>query len=113
MLLVAGLFAGAVASPEGREAIKPFLVTPFYGVLMLFLLEMGLIAGHKLRDARQAGWRLVAFAIVAPIVQGALGVGLAYAIGLNHGRRHHLCRHLLQRILHRRSSRGSGRPSRS
>lgn len=85
VLLVAGLFAGAVASEEGRELIKPFLITPFYGVLMLFLLEMGLIAGEKLRDARQAGWRLVAFAIGAPILQGALGIGLAYAIGLSPG----------------------------
>jgi hypothetical protein len=85
VLLVTGLFAGAVASTEGREAIKPFLVTPFYGVLMLFLLEMGLIAGEKLRDARQAGWKLVAFALIAPVLQGALGIGLAYAIGLSQG----------------------------
>ena len=85
VLLVAGLFAGAVASAEGRELIKPFLVAPFYGVLMLFLLEMGLIAGEKLRDARQAGWKLVAFAIIAPILQGAFGIALAYSIGLSQG----------------------------
>lgn len=85
VLLVAGLLAGAVAAPESRELVKPFLVTPFYGVLMLFLLEMGLIAGEKLRDARQAGWKLVAFAIIAPILQGAFGILLAKAIGLSHG----------------------------
>jgi hypothetical protein len=65
--------------------VKPFLITPFYGVLMLFLLEMGLIAGEKLRDARQAGWKLVAFAIIAPIIQGAFGILLAKAIGLSPG----------------------------
>lgn len=85
VLLVAGLFAGAVAAPESRELVKPFLITPFYGVLMLFLLEMGLIAGEKLRDARQAGWKLVAFAIIAPIIQGAFGILLAKAIGLSPG----------------------------
>lgn len=85
VLLFAGLFAGTVAAPESRELIKPFLVDPFYGVLMLFLLEMGLIAGEKLRDARQAGWRLVAFALVAPILQGILGILLAKAIGLSIG----------------------------
>ena len=85
ILLLAGLIAGAVSSPEGRELIKPFLIAPFYGVLMLFLLEMGLIAGERLRDARQAGPRLVVFAIVAPILQGALGILLAYAIGLSQG----------------------------
>ncbi|MFO8026728.1 MAG: sodium-dependent bicarbonate transport family permease [Opitutales bacterium] len=85
VLLAAGLFAGAVATEESRELVKPFLVTPFYGVLMLFLLEMGLIAGEKLRDARQAGWKLVAFAIIAPVLQGAFGVLLAKAIGLSPG----------------------------
>lgn len=85
VLLVAGLFAGAVSAPESRELVKPFLITPFYGVLMLFLLEMGLIAGEKLRDARQAGWKLVAFAIIAPIIQGAFGILLAKAIGLSPG----------------------------
>lgn len=85
VLLFAGLFAGAVAAPESRDLIKPFLIEPFYGVLMLFLLEMGLIAGEKLRDARQAGWKLVAFALVAPILQGILGILLAKAIGLSIG----------------------------
>ena len=85
ILLVAGLFSGAVAGEESRELVKPFLVTPFYGVLMLFLLEMGLIAGEKLRDARQAGWKLVAFALIAPILQGAFGILLAKTIGLSPG----------------------------
>ena len=85
VLLVAGLIAGAVASAEGRELIKPFLIAPFYGVLMLFLLEMGLIAGERLRDAKEAGIKLVAFAIIAPVLQGALGIALAYAIGLSQG----------------------------
>ncbi|MFP4259640.1 MAG: sodium-dependent bicarbonate transport family permease [Opitutales bacterium] len=85
VLLFAGLFAGAVSAPESRELIKPFLIEPFYGVLMLFLLEMGLIAGEKLRDARQAGWRLVAFALVAPVAQGCFGILLAKAIGMSLG----------------------------
>lgn len=85
ILLATGLFAGAVSTVESRELVKPFLITPFYGVLMLFLLEMGLIAGEKLRYARQAGWKLVAFAIIAPILQGAFGILLAKAIGLSPG----------------------------
>ncbi len=85
VLLLAGLFAGAAAAPESRELVKPFLITPFYGVLMLFLLEMGLIAGEKLRDARQAGWKLVAFALIAPVLQGCLGILLSKAIGLSLG----------------------------
>ncbi|WOO40782.1 sodium-dependent bicarbonate transport family permease [Rubellicoccus peritrichatus] len=85
ILLLCGLFAGAVATEDGRALMSPFLVTPFYGVLMLFLLEMGLVAGEKMKDARQAGIPLMAFAIISPILQGALGVLVSYAIGLSQG----------------------------
>lgn len=85
ILLIAGIVAGAVAAPDSRELIKPFLITPFYGVLMLFLLEMGLVAGEKIKDAKKAGARLVIFALVAPIVQGCFGLLAGYAIGLSQG----------------------------
>ena len=85
ILLVCGLTAGAVSSQESRDLIKPFLVTPFYGVLMLFLLEMGLVAGEKLKDASKAGYPLVVFALVSPLVQGTFGLLLSRAIGLSQG----------------------------
>jgi hypothetical protein len=85
ILLIAGIVAGAVAAPDSRELIKPFLITPFYGVLMLFLLEMGLVAGEKIKDAKKAGARLVLFALIAPIVQGCFGLLAGYAIGLSQG----------------------------
>lgn len=85
VLLICGIIIGITAGEESRALVKPFLITPFYGVLMLFLLEMGLVAGEKLRDAKQAGIKLVIFALVAPIVQGIAGLLLAYAIGLSQG----------------------------
>jgi len=85
LLLISGILIGVTAGAESRELVKPFLIAPFYGVLMLFLLEMGLVAGEKLRDARKAGWKLVAFAVVAPILQGILGLLIASAIGLSQG----------------------------
>jgi len=85
LLLVSGLISGAVGSEDSRELIKPFLVTPFYGVLMLFLLEMGLVAGEKLRDASKAGYPLIVFALVAPVLQGVFGLVLGWLIGLSQG----------------------------
>ena len=85
LLLVSGLVSGAVSGEESRELIKPFLITPFYGVLMLFLLEMGLVAGQKLRDASEVGKKLIVFAVVAPVVQGVLGLLLGWLIGLSQG----------------------------
>ncbi|MGA1205888.1 MAG: sodium-dependent bicarbonate transport family permease [Opitutales bacterium] len=85
LLLICGLLAGAGAGVEGRELMHPFLVAPFFGVLMLFLLEMGLVAGEKLKDARKMGWPLVAFAIVAPLVQGSFGLLLGWMMQLSQG----------------------------
>lgn len=85
VLLVSGLISGAVSGEESRELIKPFLITPFYGVLMLFLLEMGLVAGQKLMDASSVGRKLIVFAMVSPVVQGVFGLLLGWAIGLSQG----------------------------
>lgn len=85
ILLLCGLVCGVTAGAHGRELLKPFFVTPFYGVLMLFLLEMGLIAGAKLREAGGISKGLVAFAIIAPIAQACLGLLLAWGIGLSQG----------------------------
>ena len=85
VLLVSGLVSGVVSSEESRALIKPFLITPFYGVLMLFLLEMGLVAGEKLRSASKVGHRLILFALIAPVIQGLLGLLLGWSIGLLQG----------------------------
>lgn len=85
ILLLCGIACGLTAGDDGRELLKPFLVAPFYGVLMLFLLEMGLIAGGKLRQAGHINKGLIAFAIVAPVVQACLGLLLGWGIGLSQG----------------------------
>ena len=85
LLLLCGILAGVTAGAQTRELIKPFLITPFYGVLMLFLLEMGLVAGERIRDVRKAGYKLILFAVVAPVVQGIFGLLVGYLIGLSQG----------------------------
>jgi hypothetical protein len=85
ILLICGLLCGLTAGDHGRELLKPFLVTPFYGVLMLFLLEMGLIAGAKIKEANSISKGLIAFAIIAPVIQACLGLLLGWSIGLSQG----------------------------
>ena len=53
VVLVGALVIGWVTGERGMEKIAPFFVTPFQGVLCLFLLDMGLNAGRGLRQ----GWR--------------------------------------------------------
>lgn len=84
-LLITGLVAGAFAGPEGYARAKPFLIDPFYGVLILFLLEMGLTAGKQLASIRESGLQLVLFGIGMPLVQAMIGLVLARMAGLSVG----------------------------
>jgi hypothetical protein len=50
----------------------------FQGMLCLFLLEMGMTASRHLKDLRAAGWRFVAYGLVAPNVFATIGMVVAH-----------------------------------
>ena len=86
VLLVGAFFIGAVTGEKGLAEIAPFIVTPFKGVLCLFLLDMGLVAGRGLRGARGVlGLGAVGFAMLMPLVGASLGLVLGAGIGLSMG----------------------------
>jgi hypothetical protein len=85
LLLLGGLVIGALVGPEGSRPIAPLFTDLFKGVLALFLLEMGLVAGGRIGDLRRAGPFLLAFGIGAPLALGALGALVGQAIGLSLG----------------------------
>lgn len=87
IVLLVGAFAiGWVTGPAGLAEIDSFVVAPFKGVLCLFLLDMGLVAG---RGLRRGGGRLrppvLAFGVVMPLVGGAVGLATGAALGLAPG----------------------------
>ena len=86
VLLVGSFLIGAITGEKGLARIDSFIVAPFQGVLCLFLLDMGLVAGRGLRSARGVlGPALVAFGILMPMVGAAAGLGVALAVGLSPG----------------------------
>ncbi len=85
VLLLGGIVLGALASEPGATQVSPFFDGLFFGVLTLFLLDLGIVAAKRARDLRSAGWRLVAFALVFPVVFGSLGVVLGTMTGLSIG----------------------------
>jgi hypothetical protein len=85
ILLVGALVVGMLSGPKGMQKVEPFFVTPFQGVLALFLLEMGLVAGRRLGDLRKVGPFLAVFGVVMPLLHGGLGVLLGYYVGLSVG----------------------------
>lgn len=85
LLLVGGLLVGALTGEKGMQLTQGFFVVPFYGLLALFLLEMGTVAGRRLGDIRAAGLFLLTFGVVAPLVHGVIGVFIGDAVGLSVG----------------------------
>ena len=86
VLLVGSFVIGAITGEAGKARIDAFITAPFQGVLCLFLLDMGLVAGRGLRGARGvlAGGALV-FGMVMPVVGAAAGLGAALALDLSTG----------------------------
>lgn len=85
VLLLGGLGIGLLSGQKGFAQVAPLFETPFRGVLTLFLLEMGLVTGQRLRELKAVGPFLGAFAVVMPVLHGFLGVGLGLMTGLSAG----------------------------
>jgi hypothetical protein len=88
LLLVGGLIVGVVTGEKNWADVQLFYDTKgpvFRGSLCLFLLHMGAVAGERLKDLKAVGPRLLAFAVILPILHGALGVALGHLAGLSVG----------------------------
>ncbi len=85
LLLVGGLLIGALMGEAGTAPIKNVFVDPFKGVLALFLLELGLVAGGRLAELRTYGVRLVGFALLAPPLLALAGALVGQLLDLSQG----------------------------
>ena len=87
IVMLVGAFAiGIVTGTEGLKTVEPFLVSPFKGVLCLFLLDMGLIAGRGLiGGGRNLTLPVIVFGLYMPLIGAALGLAAAGMIGLSTG----------------------------
>jgi hypothetical protein len=85
LLLAGGLTIGALAGEAGTAPIKPVFIDPFKGVLALFLLELGLVAGGRLAEVRRFGAAVLVIGLGAPPVLALAGAATGLALGLSTG----------------------------
>ncbi|TBH21406.1 sodium-dependent bicarbonate transport family permease [Thermus thermamylovorans] len=85
VLLLGGLAVGGLSGEAGMERVKPFFVDPFYGVLTLFLLDLGMVAASRFATLKQMGFRLLLYGTLLPLLHGAIGVYLGHLAGLSLG----------------------------
>ncbi len=85
VLLGGGLIIGALCGPQKLVDVQPFFAAAFKGALCIFMIELGLSAGKRLRDAGRAGVRLLLLGCAIPVLHGTLGVLGASLIGMSPG----------------------------
>lgn len=85
VMILGSLVIGFLGGEKGYEAVKPFAGDIFKGVLCLFLLDMGLVAAKRLKDLRKTGAFSILFALLVPVCNALIGIGLAKLLGMGQG----------------------------
>ncbi|KUP09776.1 SBT type permease sodium-bicarbonate [Bacillus coahuilensis m2-6] len=85
LLLLGSLIIGLALGESAVPMIKPLFIDLYSSVLILFLLNMGLIAGERLPEVKKHGMKLVLFGLLTPLLFGTLGVVVGSVVGLSLG----------------------------
>jgi len=70
LLILASLVIGLLANDQQALDIKPFTTDIFKGFLAIFLLDMGIKSGRKLKSFFKHGWFTTISAIVFSLING-------------------------------------------
>ena len=85
LLLIGSLVIGVITGPTASKGLEPFMSGLFKGIVLLFLLDVGMLAARRVDQIRKVGVPLVIFGILAPLFNATLGVGLAWLMGMSQG----------------------------
>jgi uncharacterized protein len=86
VILLVGAFAiGLITGENGMKRLSPFVVDIFQGVLCLFLLEMGLVAGRRIFHGDGVRLGLLAASLLSTLAGALAGFLGAKLIGASQG----------------------------
>ena len=85
LLLFGSFIIGLITGQNGYDQLEGFLITPFYGILTLFLLDMGIVVSKQMHDVPKLEFKVLLFAIYMPMVGGSLGIFISYLLNLSIG----------------------------
>lgn len=72
LLILGSLVIGYLASEKQAQGIEPFTNDLFKGFLAIFLLDMGITSGQKMKSFFSFGWFPFLFAILIPLLNGCV-----------------------------------------
>ena len=85
LLLLGGLAIGALAGKQRIASVDAMYFQLFQGTLMLFMIDMGMLAAAQLRTIGREAARLVPYAIAVPLLHGCAGAAVARLAGMEPG----------------------------
>jgi hypothetical protein len=85
VILLGSIVIGYIIGKEGFEPISIVFDELFTGAIVIFMIEMGIIAGQRLEDIKKVGIFLTSFSIIIPTINGIIGVLVSTALGLSLG----------------------------
>ncbi len=85
VILLGSIVIGYMIGESGFSSISIVFDQMFTGAIVIFMIEMGIIAGQRLDDLKKVGIFLIAFAVIMPTFNGIIGVLVATAMGLSLG----------------------------
>ena len=85
VILLGSIVIGYIIGEDGFSSIQIVFDEMFTGAIVIFMIEMGIIAGQRLGDIKKVGVFLIAFSIIMPTFNGIIGVLVATVMGLSLG----------------------------
>lgn len=85
VILLGSIVIGYAIGDHGFEPIKLVFEEMFIAGIVIFLIEMGIIAGQRLDDIKKGGVFLIGFAFAMPTINGLIGIFIATYLGLSIG----------------------------
>jgi uncharacterized protein len=85
LLLLGSLLIGYWSSPAEVISLHPFIVSIQKGMLLFFLLDMGLLVGSNIAGIQKRGLFMLAVGIGIPLMNAAIGLLLTYLLHINLG----------------------------
>lgn len=83
LLLLGGIAIGMISGESGKVLIEPVFITPFQGMLVFFLLEMGIVAAEHLRNIQKRDTVFIfVFALTMPVLFSVIGAYGAFLAGM-------------------------------
>jgi hypothetical protein len=82
VLLIGSFLIGLVTGAPGKARLDVFVGPIFQGVLCLFLLDLGVTAAKRLREAGRLRFGVLAMGVVLPLLGASIGLILARLGGL-------------------------------